>query len=194
MHFQANSWLRALMSSWTGLLTGNHQPPGSVSLDFDSFHFVEREFLSGAIVKLRRPGRFVISEGLGMFEHATVLQVGGDTGRAEGMATGRVGQGGGVRPPLDHVQHVESGHRLLAEPVALADAAKQRPLLVATDHGCREPGVQIFREGWMAGNFVSLAAFLVQPKPPRWRCWKLPSLRPARSYKPLCRSAPGRVA
>jgi len=33
--------------------------------DLDSFDLVQRKLLSGAVVKLSRPGRFVIGDGLG---------------------------------------------------------------------------------------------------------------------------------
>jgi hypothetical protein len=45
-------------------------------------------------------------------------------GGAKRMATGGIGQGGGLRSAPDHVQHVESRHRLVAQPVALAHAAE----------------------------------------------------------------------
>src|SRR5229473_7173915 len=82
-------------------------------LDFDPFHFVERKFLSGAIVKLGRPGRFVVGDGLGVFERAPIFKICGDTGRTESVTTRGVGQAGGPGATLDHVQHVESGHRLV---------------------------------------------------------------------------------
>jgi hypothetical protein len=53
------------------------------------------------------------------------------------------------------VQHVESGHRLVAQPVALAHAAEQRPFLVAPNSGCGDPDIQELFETWMAGYLVT---------------------------------------
>jgi hypothetical protein len=56
---------------------------------------------------------------LGVLQRATVPKVGGDSGSAKGMTAGGVGQGGSLRPPLDHVKHVTAYHRIAGELVAL---------------------------------------------------------------------------
>jgi hypothetical protein len=58
--------------------------------DFDFFHFVQREFLFGAIVQLRGPERFVVCDGLGMLQRS-VEQIRRDAGGSKGMAAGGVG-------------------------------------------------------------------------------------------------------
>ena len=45
------------------------------------------------------------------------------------MAAGGIGQGGSLGPALDHMQHIESGHRLFAEPVAPAKLRKSGAFL-----------------------------------------------------------------
>ena len=74
------------------------------SLYFDPLHFVEGKLLFGEIVKLGRSGRFVIGDALGVLQRPAVFKIGGNAGGAKGMAAGRVGQGGGLRPALDHVE------------------------------------------------------------------------------------------
>jgi hypothetical protein len=103
----------------------------------------------------------VVGDGLGVLERAPIIQICGDARRTESVTTRGVGQAGGLGATLDHVQHVESGHRLLAEPVALAHAGKQRPFLVAPNSGRGDPDVQELIETPMAGYLVALAAFLV---------------------------------
>ncbi len=49
---------------------------------------------------------------LGVLERAAVLQIGGNPGRPKSMATGGVGQGGALGPPLDHVKHVTASDRI----------------------------------------------------------------------------------
>src|SRR5260370_17954757 len=74
---------------------------GSIPLDFDPFDLVEREFLPRSVVKLGRPGRFVIGDGLGVLKCAAVLEVSGDPGSSERVTAGGIGQGGRLGPPLD---------------------------------------------------------------------------------------------
>jgi hypothetical protein len=79
------------------------------------------------------------------------------------MAAGGVGQAGYHSPALDHVEHVESGHGLFAQPLALAHAAEQWPFLLPGNSGRRNPGLQLLVKLRMAGHLVALAALLVQP-------------------------------
>src|SRR5713101_9727990 len=102
---------------------------------------------------------------LSVFEGATVLQICGNPGRSECMATGGVGKGGCFGPPLDHVQHVAADHRIAGELVALFEAPEEWSLLIAADAGGGDPGVQIFVEAVMAGHLVPLAAFFVESQP-----------------------------
>src|SRR5439155_10022362 len=51
-------------------------------------------------------------------------------------------------------------------PVALANAAEERSLLVAANSGGRDPSVQILLETGMAGPLVALATFFMQSEPP----------------------------
>ncbi len=83
------------------------------SSDFDSFDLVQRKLLSGAVVELCRPGRFVFGDGLGVLEGPAVLQVCGDARSSKGVAAGGVGKGGRLSPPLDHMEDVEPRHRLV---------------------------------------------------------------------------------
>ena len=74
-------------------------------------------------------------------------------------------EGGSHGPPIDHVKHIEAGHRPVAEPVTPAHGTKQRSLLIPGDSGRRDPGVQILFEGTMPGHLMALAAFFMQAEP-----------------------------
>ena len=71
-----------------------------VCLEFDSFHFVERNLILCPIIELRRTGRLVSGDLLSVFEGATVLQISGNPGRSECMAAGGVGKGRCFGPPF----------------------------------------------------------------------------------------------
>jgi hypothetical protein len=58
-----------------------------------------------------------------------VLQIGCNADRAKGV-TGGVGEVGALGQPLDHMQHVKSGHCPFAQPVVFAHSAEERSLLV----------------------------------------------------------------
>ena len=47
----------------------------------DSFHLIEGDLVTGAIVKLGGPGAFMGSHRLRVFERATGLEIGGDPSR-----------------------------------------------------------------------------------------------------------------
>src|SRR5260370_39545426 len=80
--------------------------------DLDFFNLLERKFLSGSVVKLSRPWRFVVRNGLGVLKRASVLEIGRDAGGSKRMAASGIGAGGRLGPPLDHMEDVEPRHRL----------------------------------------------------------------------------------
>jgi hypothetical protein len=53
--------------------------------DGDPLDLVERNLVLSAVIKLGCPRRFVVSDLLGHFQLAAVLQIRRDAGRAEGM-------------------------------------------------------------------------------------------------------------
>jgi hypothetical protein len=62
-------------------------PPGYCIFDASNrelLHFVERDLIAGAVVKLGVLWAFVVGDLLGMLDGATVFQVGGDAGGPEG--------------------------------------------------------------------------------------------------------------
>jgi hypothetical protein len=134
-------------------------------LEFDSFNFIERNLILGAIIELRGSWRLVRGDLLSVFEGATVLQISGNPGRSECMAAGGVGQGGSFGPPLDHIKHITAYHRVAGELAALFEGPEERPFLVVADAGGRDPSVQIFIEAVMAGHLMPFAAFLVESQP-----------------------------
>jgi hypothetical protein len=70
-------------------------------LDRDPLDFIERDFVSAAVIKLGCPWRFVVSDLLRDFEFAAVLQIRRDAGRAEGMIADARFDAGRLRPPAD---------------------------------------------------------------------------------------------
>ena len=58
-----------------------------VSLDRDLLNFIERDFVGAAVVEFGRPRRFIVSDLLGHFQLAAVLEIRRDAGR--------------IRPPAD---------------------------------------------------------------------------------------------
>src|SRR5271156_792671 len=102
---------------------------------------------------------------LSELERPPVLKVSGDPSRAEGVAAGGVGQGGIPGAPLDHVKHVAPRHRIAGELVALANAPKQWTLLILANARSSNPDVEVLVQRMMAGHFMALAAFFMQPEP-----------------------------
>src|SRR5260370_19981835 len=111
------------------------------------------------VVMFGGPRRFMIGDGLGMLEGPAVFEIGCDAGGAKRVAAGRVGQGGGLGPALDHVQHIESRHGLFAKPLALAHTTEQWPFLIAGNSGRRNPGLQVLFKLRMAGTSWRLPPF-----------------------------------
>jgi hypothetical protein len=78
-----------------------------------------------------------------MLQGSTVFEISGSAGGAKRMAASRVGQAGDLGPALDYMEHVKPGHGLFAEPLALAHAPEQRPLLITGDTGRLDPRCQV---------------------------------------------------
>ena len=75
--------------------------------DPDPLDLVQSHLVSPPVVEPRGLGRLVGRHLAGVLHVAAVQQIGGDRGGAEGVAAaGRFGQAGGLRAPLDHLEHV----------------------------------------------------------------------------------------
>ncbi len=64
------------------------QDKGRQPLKFDPRDFVECELLPRAVVELGRPRRFVIGDGLGMFQRTAVFEIGSNASGSKSMAAG----------------------------------------------------------------------------------------------------------
>ncbi len=65
------------------------------------------------------------------------------------MTTGGIGEGGGLRPPLDHLEDVKPRHGLVRELVPLVHTPEEPPLVVTGDARRLDVGVQVdLRLGW----------------------------------------------
>jgi hypothetical protein len=60
----------------------------------------------------------MIGDNLRMLERSAILEISGYPGRTKGVATSRVGQGAGLSPALDHVEHVEPRNGFFIKPLA----------------------------------------------------------------------------
>src|SRR5262245_9874187 len=58
----------------------------NVALDDDAFDLVERDLVASTVVELSRPGALMSRDSLCVLDGPAVLEVGGDAGRAEGVA------------------------------------------------------------------------------------------------------------
>jgi hypothetical protein len=137
-----------------------------IRLDHDTLYFVERDLIAGAVIELRGLGRFVVGDGLGVFDGPAVLQVGGNAGRPERVVADGVRQSSGPGPPLDHVEGVPGVNRAVSQYLLpAAYAAEQGAFLLGGD-ACRcQIGIDVIGGVVMGGHFMPLAAFLMEPKP-----------------------------
>jgi len=155
-HFHAGFRLKTYQSC---------SPSEDGTSDSNSFDFIERKLLSRSVIELSGPGRFVVRDGLGVLERPAILQIRRDTGSPEGVATGGIGEGGGLRPPLDHLEDVKPRHGLVRELVPLVHTAEETPLVVADNARRLDVGVQVAHKTRMAGYLMTLAALLMEPEP-----------------------------
>jgi hypothetical protein len=77
----------------------------------DSYHLIEGNLITGAIVKLGGARAFIRRHGLGVFERTAGLEIGGDAGRAEDVAAKLAFQAGFGRAAADHLVGVDAVHR-----------------------------------------------------------------------------------
>jgi hypothetical protein len=75
--------------------------PDTGFLDRNPLDFIERDFVLSPVIKLCCPRRFVVSDLLGHFQLAAVLQIRRDAGRAESMIADARLDAGRFRPPAD---------------------------------------------------------------------------------------------
>src|SRR5271154_2178149 len=88
--------------------------PGSRNefLNSNLLDLIERDLVVGAIVKLGGAGTLVSGHGLGVFERAAIIEVGGYSGRAEGVITHRRRNTGAPRAALQHAPGVSPGGKI----------------------------------------------------------------------------------
>src|SRR5258708_21214723 len=70
-------------------------------LNRNPLDFIERDFVSAAVIKLGCPRRFVVSDLLRDFEFAAVLEIRRNAGRAESMIANPRFDAGRFRSPAD---------------------------------------------------------------------------------------------
>jgi hypothetical protein len=119
-----------------------------------------------AIVELGCVRGLVVGDVLRVFEHALVLEVCGDAGRAEGIAADAGLDARRLRAPLNHAVGVHVPHRVAGERPGLAGCrAEQGTFRVGRDVGGGDVFIEVLFEIVVAGHLVLHAAFLVQAHP-----------------------------
>lgn len=105
---------------------------------------------------------------LGMLERSAALEVGGDSGRAEGMTAALRIKAGRGSPPLDHPPCITLSHGILSQRSAggCLDGSKQRALGIGANS--RRVDVRIYGSFSLVVSryVVALTALLVEPEPP----------------------------
>src|SRR5689334_6365499 len=89
------------------------------------------------------------------------------------MTAGGVGEVSGPCSTLYHMQHIESGHWSIAEPVTFAHVAKERPLFITGNSSRADPGVQVLFKARVTGHFMALSTFFMQSQPPAFTMHKI---------------------
>lgn len=85
------------------------KPSNFETLDQHALHFVQRHVIGPAIVELSGARRAMVRHRRGRLQGATVLQIGGDPGRAETVIADRRADPGRRRAPAHHRERIGLG-------------------------------------------------------------------------------------
>ena len=122
-------------------------------------------FLS-PVVEHGGAGRLVVGDVLRRFQGAVVLEVGGNAGGPEGVVADEGLDAGGFGAPLNHAVGVLLPQGLGGELSSAAGGGpEKRPVEVLGNASGGEVGVEIQLQVVMTGDYMLLAALLVQPDP-----------------------------
>src|SRR5260221_2583322 len=137
-----------------------------VFLDGDSLNFIERDFVSAAVVEFGCPWRFMVGDLLCHFQLAGVFQIRRDAGRAESMIADPRFDACRFRAPADDAVGVllEEGIGCKLSGLA-AGGAEEIAVDVISDAGRFDVIVQTLIETMMTGDVVLLSAFFVLTHP-----------------------------
>src|ERR1039458_6663422 len=83
-----------------------------VSSDSNPLNFIQRDLVARAVVELGGSWRLVGGDRLGVLDRTSVLQVRGDAGGPEGVATGGSGESRSQGAAFNHTEHVGPRHRV----------------------------------------------------------------------------------
>lgn len=104
-----------------------------------SFDLIECDLIAAPVIEAGGPSGFMACHLLGDLQLATVLQVGGDSGRAEAVGADSGPQACTSRPLLDHHVNIGLGQGCAIGQPAMAQGRKERGLGFAAEPGCRNP-------------------------------------------------------
>jgi len=135
--------------------------------DRNPLNFIERDFVIATVVEFGCSGRFMVRDLLRHFQLAAVLQIGRDTGRAEGMIANPRFDARRFGAPADDAVSVLLEEGIGCELAGLsASAAEEITVNVAANASRFDIVVQILIKTMVTGDVVLLAAFFVQTHPP----------------------------
>ena len=110
-------------------------------LDHNPLYLIERDVVAGPIIKLRRARAFMRGHRLRVFQRAAGFEIGGDAGRAEGVAADPHSHAEAAGAALDHAPGVDAVHSRYGERVGAADSrAEEGGLATITNAGRLDMG------------------------------------------------------
>src|SRR4051794_14446580 len=120
-------------------------------------HFIERNLITSAVVKLGRARAFMRGHGLGIFERSTSLEIRGDPGSAENMAAELLLEPGFCGAAADHPIGINAVHQLAGQRAgSAARTAEEGAFAIIADAGSGEIFVNEGFELVMRRHLVAL--------------------------------------
>ena len=120
-------------------LTPNSVIRKHLSSERNSFHFIERNLITSAVVEPGGARRFMAGHVLGDLQLAAILEIGGDSRCPETMSTHLGPQPSRFCSALDHQVHIGLGQGSAAGQPAMAQGREERGIGFAGEPGCGGP-------------------------------------------------------
>lgn len=132
----------------------------------NALNLLQRDGISRPVVELCGPRGFVRGDVGRRFQGAAILQVNGDPGGAKAVVGNAALDAGRFGAALDDTEGVHTAHALSGELVgAAASGSEEGSFGVLLQAGRCDVGVEVLLGLVMAGDFMELAAFFVEPQP-----------------------------
>ena len=105
-------------------------------------------------------------DGAGILQIAAILQIIGNRGGAEGVATGSGGQPGMAGAAFYHLQDIAPVHAVFRNHAMAVDTAEEGGLRLACNTGSTQSRINVFLRLVVRGNHMFFAAFFMEAEPP----------------------------